>query len=89
MYPTLSVHALLPGAGVIAGATIGAFLVPVLILVVALLVAAVFRVHRRKTLPSMCVHTCMCDKCVNSPIHTLSSCCADGDASTTTAPSTR
>ena len=87
--PHCTVHALLPGAGVIAGATIGVSLALVLILVVALIVAAVFLVHRRKTLPGMCVHTYMCGKCVNCPIHTLSSCCADAKASTPTAPSTR
>ena len=60
--PHCTVHALLPGAGVIAGATIGVSLALVLILSVALIVAAVFLVHRRKTLHSMCVHTYMCGK---------------------------
>ena len=78
---------LLPGAGVIAGATIGVSLALVLIVVVALIVAAVFLVHRRKTLPSMCVHTCVVNQ--YGRIHTLSSCCADTEASTPTSPSTR
>ena len=90
--PHCTVRALLPGAGVIAGATIGVSLVLVLILVVALIVAAVFLVHRRKTLLGMCVHmysTRVVNVLINSPIHTLSSCCADAETSTLTAPSTR
>ena len=59
-----TVHALLPGAGVIAGAAIGVSLALVLILVVAVIVAAVFLVHRRKTRPSMCVHMYMCGICI-------------------------
>ena len=43
-------------AGVIAGVVVGVFLAFVLIFVVAVIVAAVVLVHRRKSVPSMCLN---------------------------------
>ena len=42
-------------AGVIAGVVVGVFLALVLIIVVAVIVATVVLVHRRKTVPGMCL----------------------------------